>query len=200
VQDLRKHQHLHLTGIPLGISTTARDTTLALLESATSAGLTTSFDPNLRLHLFPDQDAMRATLNAVAAACTLVLPGVQEGRLLTGETDPADIAEFYLRAGVQEVVVKLGAAGALARSATLSARSRRITVRPVDTVGAGDGFAAGYLAAFLTGSTLQDRVDQAAAVGAFVTTRRGDLAAMPTHDDLRAFHSADAVRADLPSV
>jgi 2-dehydro-3-deoxygluconokinase len=200
LQRLRAYRHLHLTGIPLGTSSTARDTTLALLESATSAGLTTSFDPNLRLHLFPDQNAMRATLNAVAAACTVVLPGMHEGRLLTGESHPAEIAEFYLRAGVQEVVIKLGPSGAFARSATQTARSRIITVQPVDTVGAGDGFAAGYLAAFLTGSTLQERVDQAAAVGALVATRRGDLDAMPTQDDLRAFRSAEAAQADVPSV
>jgi 2-dehydro-3-deoxygluconokinase len=191
VQNLRGHQHLHLTGIPLGISATARDTTLALLDAARSAGLTTSFDPNLRLHLFPNRDAMCATLNAVAAACTIVLPGLHEARLLTGERDPAGIAEFYLRAGVTEVAVKLGPAGALARSATQTARSRIITVQPVDTVGAGDGFAAGYLAGFLTGRTLQERVDQAAAVGALVTTRHGDLDAMPTRDDLRAFCSPE---------
>ena len=77
-----------------------------------------------------------------------------------------------------------------ARSAT-TARSAGtptpISVRPVDTVGAGDGFAAGYLAAYLNGGGLPERVDQAAAVGAFVTTRRGDLAAMPTASELRDF-------------
>ena len=181
------HRHLHLTGIPLGVSDPARTAALGLLDAARSAGMTTSFDPNLRLHLFPDREAMRDTLNAVAAACTIVLPGLAEGRLLTGEDDPTGIAGFYLRAGAQEVVIKLGPSGAVAHSGTASARSHPITVRPVDTVGAGDGFAAGYIAAFLNGAGLQERVEQAAAVGALVTTRRGDLVAMPTARELSEF-------------
>jgi 2-dehydro-3-deoxygluconokinase len=62
----------------------------------------------------------------------------------------------------------------------------------VDTVGAGDGFAAGYLAARLTDRTVQERVDQAAALGALVTTRHGDLAAMPSAEELATFRHAAA--------
>jgi 2-dehydro-3-deoxygluconokinase len=185
--ELTAYRHLHLTGIPLGVSATARTAALRLLNAATSAGMTTSFDPNLRLHLFPDRDAMRDSLNAVAAACTIVLPGLTEGRLLTGEHDLNGIASFYLRAGAREVVIKLGPSGAIAYSGSTSARSRPIKVQSVDTVGAGDGFAAGYIAAFLNGASLQERVEQAATVGAFVTTRRGDLAAMPTASELNDF-------------
>ena len=65
-----------------------------------------------------------------------------------------------------------------------TARSRSFTVTPIDTVGAGDGFAAGYLAGLLTGAAVQQRLDQAAAVGALVTTRRGDLTAMPTREEI----------------
>ncbi|GLY02396.1 sugar kinase [Actinoplanes sp. NBRC 101535] len=184
---LTGRRHLHLTGIPLGVSVAARRTTTALLAAARDAGLTTSFDPNLRLNLFPDATAMRDTVNAVASACTIVLPGLAEGRTLTGCQAPADIARHYLLAGAQEVVVKLGAPGAVAFTQDASAHSKRFAVEAVDTVGAGDGFAAGYLAAKLAGAKLQERVDQAAAVGALVTTRHGDLAAMPTAEELSAF-------------
>ena len=95
VLSLRGYRHLHLTGIPLGISGVSRATALALLEAATVAGMTTSFDPNLRPHLFADQQQMRESLNAVAARCTLVLPGLAEGRLLTGRDDPADRTEAF---------------------------------------------------------------------------------------------------------
>jgi 2-dehydro-3-deoxygluconokinase len=61
-------------------------------------------------------------------------------------------------------------------------------------VGAGDGFAAGYIAAFLTGGTLQKRVDQGAAVGGLVTTRRGDLAAMPERAEVEALLSTAEAR------
>lgn len=168
--------HLHLTGIVLGISPVARAAALTLLDAALAAGKTVSFDPNLRLNLWPDRDEMRQVLAMVAARSTVVLPGLAEARLLTGCGSPEAIAEAYLAAGATEVVLKLGAAGAQAFTAEESARSRAFDVTPIDTVGAGDGFAAGYLA----GASLQHRLDQAAAVGALVTTRRGDLAAMPS--------------------
>ena len=56
-----------------------------------------SFDPNLRLNLWPDRDEMRAVVNTVAARATVVMPGLAEGRLLTGHDDPEAIAKFYLR-------------------------------------------------------------------------------------------------------
>ena len=110
--------HLHLTGITLGISAESRTAALALLDAARSHGATVSFDPNLRLNLWPDRDEMRAVVNSVAAQATLVLPGIGEGELLTGHTDPAAIADFYLEAGAEQVVLKLGADGAQAWDGT----------------------------------------------------------------------------------
>lgn len=182
--------HLHLTGITLGISEAACATALALLEAARSRGLTVSFDPNLRLNLWPDQDKMRGLINTVASQATIVLPGLGEGALLTDRREPEAIADFYLSAGAHEVVVKLGRDGAKAWDGHGAATSIPYFVEPIDTVGAGDGFAAGYLDAALGGLDLQGRVDQAAAVGALVTTRRGDLSAMPTSAELEAFLSA----------
>ncbi len=189
--------HLHLTGITLGISPESRAAALALLEAARSHGATVSFDPNLRLNLWPDRDEMRAIVNAVAAQATIVLPGIREGELLTGQTDPAAIAESYLEAGVGQVVLKLGADGAQAWDGAGTATSRPFRVVPVDTVGAGDGFAAGYLDAFLAGRDLQECVDQAGAVGALVTSRRGDLTAMPTRAELDDFLALGSQRPSI---
>jgi 2-dehydro-3-deoxygluconokinase len=178
-------QHVHLTGIALGISPAARAAVLTLLDAALNAELSVSFDPNLRLNLWPDADEMRGLINTVGSRATVVMPGLAEGQLLTGASEPKDIAEFYLQRGVPEVVIKLGAEGARGWTAGgETAQSRAFKVSPVDTVGAGDGFAAGHLAAFLAGGSLQERVDQGAAVGALVTTRRGDLAAMPTRTEV----------------
>ena len=182
--------HLHLTGITLGISPVVRAAALTLLEAAIAAGVSVSFDPNLRLNLWPDRDEMRTVINGAAARATVVMPGLGEARLLTGHHEPDDIAKAYLEAGASEVVIKVGDEGAHAWTADgRTAQSRRFSVTPIDTVGAGDGFAAGYLAAFLTGGSLQERVDQAAAVGALATTRRGDLSAMPQREEVDALLS-----------
>jgi 2-dehydro-3-deoxygluconokinase len=188
--------HLHLTGITLGISSVVRGVALTLLEAAVAARVSVSFDPNLRLNLWPDRDEMRRLVNTVAAQATVVMPGLGEGRLLTGHDDPEAVAKTYLHRGAHEVVVKLGAQGAQAWTAAgQTARSRGFAVTPIDTVGAGDGFAAGYLAAFLAGSSLQERVDQGAAVGALVTTCRGDLAAMPTRAEVDEFLTGQKIHA-----
>jgi sugar/nucleoside kinase (ribokinase family) len=177
--------HLHLTGIVLGVSPVVRAAALTLFEAAIAAGVSVSFDPNLRLNLWRDKDEMRAVINTVAARATVVMPGLGEGRLLTGYDNAEAIAGTYLGCGAREVVVKLGGEGARAWTADgQTARSRRFAVTPIDTVGAGDGFAAGYLAAFLADASLQERVDQGAAVGALATTRRGDLAAMPQREEV----------------
>ena len=188
--------HLHLSGITLGVSPVVRAVALTLLEAAVAAGVTVSFDPNLRLNLWPDRDEMRTVVNTLAAKANVIMPGLGEGRLLTGHEDAEAIAKTYLAAGAREVVIKLGAEGAQAWTAGgETARSRRFAVTPIDTVGAGDGFAAGYVAAFLTGGSLQERVDQGAAVGALATTRRGDLAAMPEREEVDALLK---IAKDLP--
>ena len=193
-------QHVHLTGIVLGISPAAQAAALTLLDAAVNAGLSVSFDPNLRLNLWPDQEEMRGMINTVAARATVLMPGLVEGRLLTGASEPDDVAQFYLSRGVQEVVIKLGAAGARGWTADGgTARSRSFPVSPIDTVGAGDGFAAGYLAAFLGGGSLQARLDQGAAVGALVTTRRGDLSAMPRRPEVNALLNSSPTQPVVPA-
>ena len=178
---------LHLTGIVLGISPVVRAAALTLFEAAIAAGVGVSFDPNLRLNLWPDRGEMWTVINTVAERATVVMPGLEEARLLTDHHEPEEIATAYLESGAGEVVIKLGAEGAHAWTADgRTAWSRRFSVTPIDTVGAGDGFAAGYLAAFLTGASLQERVDQGAAAGALATTRRGDLAAMPAREEVHA--------------
>ena len=190
--------HVHLTGITLGISPVVRAVALALLEAAVAAEVSVSFDPNLRLNLWPDRDEMRTVINTFAAQATVVMPGLGEGRLLTGHNDLEAIAKTYLDAGTGEVVIKLGAEGAHAWTADgQTARSRPFAVTPIDTVGAGDGFAAGYLAAFIGGGNLQERVDQGAAVGALATTRRGDLEAMPERHDVDALLNRTEARSPL---
>ena len=136
--------HLHLTGITLGISEAACATALALLEAARSHGLTVSFDPNLRLNLWPDQDKMRGLINTVASQATIVLPGLGEGALLTGRREPEAIADFYLSAGAQR-------GRRQARTETERKRGTRhgaatsipYFVEPVDTVGRATGLPRG---------------------------------------------------------
>lgn len=185
---LRAARHLHVTGIPPALSPQARDFTHRAMRVAREAGLTVSFDPNLRPVLWPDREEMTSVLNGLAAQADWVLPGIAEGRLLTGADDPAGIARHYLDRGARRVVVKDGVHGARLFDADGTALTQKaFPVRAVDSVGAGDGFAAGLISGHLDGLATADALRRAAAVGALATTSRGDRDGLPYRDRLAAF-------------
>jgi sugar/nucleoside kinase (ribokinase family) len=180
-------RYLHLTGIPAALSATARDLSFRAVEVARAAGAGVSFDPNLRPALWPDRTEMVRVVNDLACRADVVLPGLAEGEVLTGRTDPRGIAQFYLDRGVRTVVVKLGVPGAVAHEADECWEHEGFPVEVVDTVGAGDGFAAGFLSARLDGLDVREAVRRACAVGALATTARGDAEGMPTRSEHQRF-------------
>lgn len=105
---------LHLTGIFPALSEHTRDAALFLLTEAKRRGMTVFFDPNLRPPLWKSPADMRDTLLAFAREADVVLPGLAEGRFLTGETAPEAIAEAFLKMGARAAVVKTGPGGAYA--------------------------------------------------------------------------------------
>jgi len=111
----------------------------------------------------------------------LCFPNLDEGRLLSGETDP-EAAARSLRAWYGGVALKLGARGALwARGGepTLSQAALPITV--VDSTGAGDAFCAGFLASWLRGRGAEDALAAGIRLGAMAAARVGarPLASLP---------------------
>ncbi len=180
---------LHLTGISPALSGSCRDLVFALAAQARRAGRLVSFDPNLRPRLWSSQAAMVTTLNELAAQADLVLPGLAEGRLLTGCAHAEGIADFYLARGARQVVVKLGPEGAFYASAEGRgiAPGQRVA-RVVDTVGAGDGFAVGVLSALLDGLPLAAAAARGNAIGARVVQFRGDCEGLPNRAQLAATH------------
>ncbi|MER7607931.1 sugar kinase [Nocardioides sp. NPDC127503] len=185
-------RHLHLTGIPLAISETARDFAFQAVAAARAGGASVSFDPNLRPSLWASEQEMVSVVNEVAALADWVLPGVEEGRVLTGHSDPESIAEHYLAAGVTRVVVKNGCAGAIAFGPEGTVRQPAFQVEAVDTVGAGDGFAAGLISAHLDGLGIGPALERAAAVGALATTSAGDKDGLPDRERLERFLATGA--------
>ena len=178
-------RHLHATGIFAALSPNCLQTSIASMEAMRQHGKTISFDPNLRTALWPSTHAMRQTINSLACRADWVLPGIEEGRVLTGQDEPESIAKFYLDAGVSVVVIKLGAQGAYWATARDSAYVAGFPVdHVVDTVGAGDGFAAGVISGMLEGLTVHDAVRRGAWIGARAVQVLGDTEGLPTRDEL----------------
>ena len=186
--DMEGFDHFHLTGIFPAISESSRSTLLYLIEKAKNNGLTTSFDPNLRLSLWKDQQQMVEIINKIAFRCDTVLPGIGEGKILTGYEHERDIADFYLSKGVKNVVIKMGPQGAYVKTQTEEKYVDGYKVKKViDTVGAGDGFAVGVLSGLLEKEPIENCVDRGNAIGAIQVMHTSDNEGLPTRDELFTF-------------
>lgn len=183
---LRSARHLHATGVFAAISDTSLQAALKSMEVMRAAGRTISFDTNLRPTLWSSTETMRHWVNELASRADWVLPGIEEGLLLTGHSKPEDVAKFYRERGAKLVVVKLGAEGAYYDSEV--AGTGRVDGFPVkeviDTVGAGDGFAAGVVSALLEGRSVPDAVRRGAWIGARAVQVLGDTEGLPTRAQL----------------
>lgn len=186
--DFSGYGYLHLTGILPALSETTRAASFYLIEKARKNGLTVSFDPNLRPQLWPDQQTMVKTVNELAGLADYVFPGEAEGEVLCGTRDPEQIGRFYLNLGAKAVVTKVGSKGAYLMTAEGGEMVPGFKVeKVVDTVGAGDGFAAGILSALMEGKELREAVRRGNAVGAIQVTCIGDNDGLPTREELAAF-------------
>jgi 2-dehydro-3-deoxygluconokinase len=180
-------RHLHLTGIFVGVSPSTREVVFELAERSRAAGQSISFDPNLRPTLWRSKDEMVDVLNRLAAFSDWVLPGIEEGRLLTGRDSVQGIADFYLERGAKGVVVKLGPEGAFCATPTERGHVAGFPVaRVVDTVGAGDGFAVGVISGLLEGLPLAAATARGNAIGSRVVQFPGDADGLPTRAELDA--------------
>ncbi|NKI69226.1 sugar kinase [Collimonas pratensis] len=178
-------RHLHLSGVAPAISASSLELAFHIASEMRAAGKSISFDPNLRPTLWPSREVMADRLNALACYADWVLPGLEEGRILTGLATPHEIAGFYLARGASGVIIKLGSAGAYLRTAHQEATIAAAPVaKVIDTVGAGDGFAVGVISALLEGRDPHFAATRGNLIGAMAIQVRGDSEGLPTRKQL----------------
>jgi 2-dehydro-3-deoxygluconokinase len=170
---------LHVTGITPALSQTARAATAEAVRLAAEAGVTVSFDPNLRRRLWPDMAEARRTLLPLIERSQVVLLGHAEATLLTGQEAPAAAARWLADHGVTTVAVKLGAGGALGFCGGQSYHGQALAVHPVDPIGAGDAFDAAFLCAWLRGADLSGCVEEGNLAAALSLQVCGDIEGLP---------------------
>ena len=163
-----EERHLHLSGCLL-LDPDTRPAGLTALERARAAPMTISVDPSSHAPLGRvGAGAFRTWTRGV----DVLLPNLDEGRVLTGATDPEAIVAG-LTGDYGAVVLSLGPAGALwARGA----ERQRLAAPPapvVDTTGAGDAFTAGWLAAWLGGAPPAEALAAGAAAAATAISEVG---------------------------
>ncbi|WP_111767000.1 sugar kinase [Nakamurella deserti] len=192
-------QVLHLSGITAALSPTALETVREAIRIARDAGTLVSFDVNHRVALWSTERAAEV-LRALCGQADLVFAGVTEAELVLG-TPSGSAGEDALAAGLADlgpatVVLKLGAAGALARTDGATLRAAAEPIEVVDPVGAGDAFVAGYLSALTGGRPVDVCLRRGNQLGGAVCRVPGDWEGLPTRDELQRLgsHLEDVVR------
>jgi len=138
--------HVHLTGITMGLSETARETVIDVARRANARGIPVTFDPNYRPPLWSGPDEAAKAHMAVIEIAKWYLCGLEEGCALWDARDADSLFAAMEGVGVARSVVRIGAEGALVNdsgSITHVAPDRLEVV--LDEIGAGDAFAAGFV-------------------------------------------------------
>lgn len=182
---IKQAKILHVTGITAALSLSARETLIEAVRLAKKNGVKVCFDPNLRLKLWTIEEA-RGVLLPLAEEADFFMPGLDELKLLY-QTDSFDeiIARLQKLPGVS--IVKGG------DDETYLVEKNKVTAVPffkaekvVDTVGAGDGFCAGFLVGVLKGYELLEAVRLGNLMGSMVVQMEGDWEALPTWEEAEA--------------
>jgi len=179
---------IYLTGITPALSAGCLALMREVLTDAKARGIAVWLDPNFRRKLW-SAEAFAETIGGMLPLVDTVLPGLTEGWLLTGKSEPAEIACVLMGMGAKNVVLKAGEQGAMVYTKEGLAAVGRIWAsgRVVDSIGAGDGFAAGYLSGFLDGMSASDSLTRAQGVAAMVCRTHGDWEGLPDRTELARF-------------
>jgi fructokinase len=184
---LNARRILHFGSITL-IHEPSRSATLTALQAARAKGMLISYDPNLRLALWPNADAARAGMLEGLNFAHIVKISEEEVEFLTGGSD---ITPLW-RPDIQVIAVTRGENGSSIHTRTQHVDLPGFDVATVDTTGAGDGFMAGLLVKMLEyGDQFESHLAEsgrfANAVGAITTTQRGAIPSLPSRAQVEAF-------------
>lgn len=148
----------------------------AVFSQARNAGASTSVDPN-----WDPDERWDGGLKALLSQTDVFLPNCEEVARVAGRTDPASAAQELAQQGPL-VAVKLGRDGAIAvgQDGVFTEVRRLPAVNPVDAIGAGDSFDAGFLAGFVKGWSTERALALGCTCGALSTRARGGTAAQPS--------------------
>ncbi|HEY9357785.1 MAG TPA: sugar kinase [Arthrobacter sp.] len=185
-------QLLHVSGITPALSPQAASTLRYAVDAARAAGVPVSFDLNFRGNLWSAEGA-RSVYRDIIPLADIVFAGDDEAAIAVGAGDAEELARRIAALGPSQAVIKLGADGALALIDGTVFRQAAVTVDAVDTVGAGDAFVAGYLAELVSGQGPRDRLQTAAATGAFACLVPGDWEGFPRRHELPILQAREPV-------
>ena len=179
LQALQGHAHLHMTSYFL--QTALRPSFPRILRRARKLGLTTSFDPNS-----DPTSSWGAEIWSVIDETSILFVNQEEALHLTRKKNAREALKQLAERSAC-VVIKLGRHGAIASADGKFEAVPAFKITPVDTTGAGDSFASGFVHAFLAGNNLHECLVQGNACGALSTLQVGGTGGQPDQANLSKF-------------
>ncbi|KAJ8478101.1 hypothetical protein OPV22_021828 [Ensete ventricosum] len=183
---IRKAKVFHYGSISL-ITEPCRSAHLKAMEVAKEAGALLSYDPNLRLPLWPSAAEAREQILSIWDAADIIKVSDVELEFLTGTDSVEDeVAMRLWRPSLKLLLVTLGDKGCKYYTKEFHGSVESFTVKQVDTTGAGDAFVGALLGKIIEDqSALQDEkklrelLRFANACGAITTTKKGAIPSLP---------------------
>jgi 2-dehydro-3-deoxygluconokinase len=186
---------LHLNGVTCALSPSCAASVARAVAIANQHDVRVSLDLNLRLQLW-DIDRARTTLIPLLPLVDIVLGTEEEMLALSGRTALEEALTTIAAHGPAVVVAKRGPRGAVALAGgKRSDHPGFVPPAVVDEVGAGDGFAAGFVSAHLRGAPVEEALRQGNLVGAAAVTAADDVSGYPTQAQLEDWLTAWPTRA-----
>ncbi|WP_236343417.1 sugar kinase [Paenibacillus plantiphilus] len=176
---------LHITGITAALGSSCLDTVREAIRIAKQAGVRISFDPNLRLKLWTVEQA-RPIIQELAQSADYFLPGYDELGLIYDTDDEETLLANVRRLPGMTVIKSAGNENWLVQGGELHRRPFEHINWLVDPVGAGDGFAAGFLAGITKGLSPVEALKLGSIVGSLVVQEPGDWEALPLWSEVEA--------------
>lgn len=187
---LKKASVFHTSAITSGISASAADAVHKSIEVCRASGTLVSIDLNFRRALW-SETAAREEFRHLASLADIVFATEAEARIACGSAEVHDLSEKLAGLGKGRAIVKLGERGAVASIDGQTSMVAPIPVLAVDSVGAGDAFAAGYLAATIQRLDTETALQWGALMGAWSVATHGDWQGLPSRAELTTLQNSD---------
>lgn len=181
-------KYLHVSGISQAISNSAADAVFKAIDLARKHHVKVSYDPNLRLKLWPLHRA-KAIILATAKISNIFMPSLEEAVQLTGYNNPKDIIKYFSSFQMELVVLKAGKDGVYIGNQSFIEHIPGYQVETVDATGAGDTFDGAFIASLVKGKSYKEAAQYANAAAALSTTGHGAVNPIPYEDEVKEFLS-----------
>ncbi|KAL2945692.1 hypothetical protein AAZX31_U036400 [Glycine max] len=193
---IKKAKIFHYGSISL-IDEPCKSAHLAAMRFAKESGCILSYDPNLRLALWPSAEAARDGIMSIWDQADVIKISEDEITFLTGGDDPYDdnvVLKKLFHPNLKLLIVTEGSEGCRYYTKEFKGRVAGVKVKPVDTTGAGDAFVSGIIYSLASDQSLFQNEEHlrkalhfANVCGAITVTERGAIPALPTKEAVLQF-------------